>query len=158
MLQYKPFPAFPPIPSKQSKGSAWMTPEQSFTVIFGWASIGLLGFIVMLVVRLVWTKTGKFFFRPQHFAKVRNVDSYGFSDIKDINGYIPEHYIPGALFPTLLADVSNIEESLLAWQDVDSPNLDRYNAIYDIPGLHKESPEESVFSLVRHWPPEGKTE
>eukprot|EP00541_Cyclophora_tenuis_P000573 CAMPEP_0116575050 /NCGR_PEP_ID=MMETSP0397-20121206/19739_1 /TAXON_ID=216820 /ORGANISM="Cyclophora tenuis, Strain ECT3854" /LENGTH=521 /DNA_ID=CAMNT_0004103893 /DNA_START=128 /DNA_END=1693 /DNA_ORIENTATION=+ len=154
MMKYSPFPAFPPIPQNQPAGSHWMTPGQSFTNVFGWACIGVLVFVFFLMFSVVAKSLYRFFFRPQHFAKPR--PGVSFSDVPDITGYIPEFFIPGSLFPTLLCDVSKISESMIFWDDINDPSRNSHNAIYDIPGLYNEENEENVFSTIQYWPPEGK--
>jgi len=149
MLRYKPWPAFPAIPSSQPKGGEWMSHGQEFTVIFGWTS-------VVVVIGVFATFANDMRKRLKlllygGFVSLDKASSKGFSELKDIYGYIPQSKINGALFPTLLCDISKIREDLIDWEDSADPGKKSHNAIYDVPGLVADNELDGVFSIVRQW-------
>lgn len=92
----------------------------------------------------------------QHIPKPR--PGVNFTDVKDIQGFIPMHQVPGSLFPTILCYIDDIDQTLIGWVDPLDPSYKTHNGIYDIPGLDKDADDDKVFSIVKQWPPEAKVE
>ena len=50
-MRYRPFPVFPPLPSKQPEGKEWMTDEQeAIATAFGWTSLLVIVFVLLVFV------------------------------------------------------------------------------------------------------------
>ena len=50
-MRYRPFPVFPPLPSKQPQGSEWMTDEQEvIAAVFGWTSVAAIVLVSLIFV------------------------------------------------------------------------------------------------------------
>lgn len=150
MLRYQPFPALP-IPSNQPADAKWMSSSQNFTVVYAWTAVGVVFYVIMLFMRDAWEKIRNYYLAPPQPPDKPHPEQF-FSDVKEIFGYVPQAVIPGALYPTLLCDVSEIDQELVGWDDPADREKITHNAIYDVPGLLNDT--GSLFSIVKHWPPE----
>ena len=56
--------AFPAIRSNQPAGAQWMKPGQDFTRVYGWACIGVIGFILLLILRVFFGRFKRYFIAP----------------------------------------------------------------------------------------------
>lgn len=53
-MRYRPFPAFPPLPSKQPTGGEWMTHDQeTIAAVFGWTSVAAILFVLVVLLNRV---------------------------------------------------------------------------------------------------------
>jgi len=152
MLRYKPWPAFPAVPSSQPEGSEWMSDDQEFTNVFGWACFFVAFGIALMMVNKLRQRISFFLFGKQ--VGTEDLRVKGFSEYLDIYGYIPQIKMDGALFPCLLCDVSKIDQELIGWEDTMDVEKKSHNAIYDIPGLAER--DESLFSIVKQWTPDDE--
>jgi len=153
MLRYSP-PAFPAVRGMQPEGGEWMGPGQDFTIIFGWTSVAIMVWIFLVYLNFMRKSFECFFFgRFTSHGKPENSTKTGFSEGIDIYAYIPQHKIAGALFPTLLCDVTKISEELISWEDPSDPTKKSHTAIYDAPGLIKEKDSDKMFTFVKYWQP-----
>jgi hypothetical protein len=51
-MRYRPFPVFPPLPSRQPEGSEWMTPEQeNIATVFGWTCVAAFVFVLLVFLK-----------------------------------------------------------------------------------------------------------
>jgi len=152
MLRYKPWPAFPAVPSAQPVGSEWMSYGQSFAFIFGWTSVVVIIFVILVYLNAI--RKACYLLMFGGFVSHDKPSVNGFSEVEDLYGYIPQFKLKGALFPTLLCDISSIGENLIDWEDNSDPSKQSHNAIYDIPGLFgTKDAEGGVLSVVKQWPP-----
>lgn len=60
---------------------------------------------------------------------------------------MPQVHISGALFNTLICDVSDVDPNIVGWDDPSDFEKVSHNAIHDVPGLA----EMDVWSTVTHW-------
>jgi len=97
----------------------------------------------------IWIFSRSLSFFLQSFPKPR--PSVTFSEVDDIFGYVPQAMVSGALFPTLLCDISKIDQELVGWDDPDDPTKDSHNAIFDLPGLVEKAEGEYLFTFVRQY-------
>ncbi|KAI2489993.1 Calcium-activated chloride channel [Fragilaria crotonensis] len=93
MLRYKPWPAFPAVPSSQPEDGEWMAPGQEFTVVFGWTSVVVGAFALLLYFNALRKFLRDFFYGG--FASHDKPQSKGFSACSDIFGYIPQFKLEG---------------------------------------------------------------
>lgn len=152
MLRYKPWPAFPAVPSNQPKGGEWMQHGQEFAVVFGWTSIAVILGVIVIYLNAIRKHLKSLLFGG--YVSHDKPGNQGFTEVGGIYGYIPQIKLPGTLFPTLFCDVGAISEDLINWEDPSDPEKNSHNAIYDIPGLADKGPNDSVFSVVKEWRPE----
>ena len=152
MLRYKPWPSFPAVPASQPEGSEWMGQGQEFTFVFGWTSVLVIAFVVLLHLDVARKRLSNFLFGG--FVIHEKPPSKGFTECTDIYGYIPQFKLKGALFPTLLCDVNLISDDLIDWRDPSDPSKKVHNAIYDVPGLIKANEAETILSIVKQWLPD----
>lgn len=59
-----------------------------------------------------------------------------FSDVLEINAYVPQQVVPGYIFPFLLCDVDEVDHTLIGWADPYS-SYDSHNIIFDVPKILK---------------------
>lgn len=155
MLRYKPWPAFPAVPSSQPEGGEWMARGQEFSFIFGWTSVAIIVFVVLIYANRVRQIITHLLYGG--FVSHSKAGLKGFTELTDVYGYVPQFKVPGALFPTLLCDVSNISHDLIDWEDTSDPSKKTHNAIYDVPGLISDNEKDTILSFVKEWlPPKGK--
>lgn len=150
MLRYKPWPAFPAIPSSQPENNEWMARGQEFSLIFGWTSVGVIIFVLLVYANGVRRSLQQQLFGG--FESHSKINPRGFTELNDVYGYVPQYKIRGTMFATLLCDVSNISHDLIDWEDSSDPSKKSHNAIYDVPGLIKDKLEDAVLSIVKEWP------
>lgn len=75
------------------------------------------------------------------------LSSEAFSDVYEIDGYVPQLKLGGFQYPILVCDVSNIDHNLIGWnEDFNSHTLLNY-----VP----ESKRNKCFSVVKQWHPVG---
>jgi hypothetical protein len=49
--QYRPFPVFPPLPSRQPEGAEWMDPDQEVIMqFFGWTSVAVIVYVLGIYI------------------------------------------------------------------------------------------------------------
>ena len=149
MLRFKPWPAFPAVPSSQPAGGEWMASGQDFTIVLGWSAIVVIAFVLIMYLNALRNFLRGFFYGG--FVSHDIPQGNGFSASPDIFGYIPQFKLASDLFPTLLCDISGIRHDLIDWEDPSDPSKKTHNAIYDIVGVTKRSEAESVLSIVREW-------
>lgn len=64
-----------------------------------------------------------------------------FSEVPEVNGFIPQVIVNGFQFPFLLCDIDNVGDDLLSWDDPYN-SYDFWNLIYDIPSVAQKKREE----------------
>mmetsp|Transcript_6684 Transcript_6684/g.12568 ORF Transcript_6684/g.12568 Transcript_6684/m.12568 type:complete len:411 (+) Transcript_6684:948-2180(+) len=156
MFRYVPA-AFPPLPKDQPNGSEWMSDVQmKFVPIFGWGCLGIVSFVSMIVVcRSFIVYVLPLCSRPVK-SQGRAIEE-PFSDVREVEGYIPHIRITGYEFPFLICDISNINDELLGWKAYESNKFN--NLVYDVPQVLRRrskknlSDDNLMFSRVKHWPP-----
>lgn len=149
MLRYKPWPAFPATPGSQPEGGEWMSSEQDFSYILGWTAVGIVIMALLVCMNGTVRRIKEFLFGD--FSIHAKHSPQKFSEVSDIYGYIPQHKLAGALYPTLLCDVSEIGEELIDWEDPSDPSKKTHNAVYDFPSLNNRTDSDRVFSIVMQW-------
>jgi hypothetical protein len=156
MFRYKA--AFPPLPSDQLDGSEWMSETQvKFLPIYAWSSIGIISAVAAVIVFRFFIK----FVIPlcsRRYKSQGRANEEAFSEVLEIEGYIPHVDIPGYEFPFLMCDITNIDDELIGWRGHNAKDFD--TLIYDVPQVLRRRKskknlmaENPAFSQVMHWPP-----
>ena len=102
---------FPPLPSRQPAGVEWMESDQENVLwFFGATCISILIIVIGLYI-------DKLVFRKKGYREDSIVDPTKFSEVKQIDTYIPEARSPFFNFPLILVNVDGIDERLYGWND-----------------------------------------
>ena len=177
---------WPPVPGIiETDDFKWMSDEQrDLTRVYGWTSfVVVVSFFVLSFGRDVVTYIMSLFvgmYRP--VGKDQKID---FSNVKDIDGYIPQVKGPYA-YPLLACNIDDVDQSLIGWNDPGT-SYDKYNMILDVPyedmkrsqiiegstrhyvriknhPEYTESPndgseeERPIFRIVKHWSPRSRVQ
>lgn len=62
MMHYDP-PAFPAIPSNQPVGGEWMSESQNFCAVFGWTSLVIVSYVILIFLNTLRRWLAPIFFR-----------------------------------------------------------------------------------------------
>jgi len=163
MMRFSPI-AFPALSRYQKEGEEYMTLEQERIVnLYGWLSIAILAVVAIIFLRrLVFNGLRNLFC---HTYKPRGeATDIGFSEVREIFGYIPSIQVRGFQYPLLTCDVSGLKHTgLIGWKDPGVP-YSEHNIIYDLPKADEtlvtceEEKSESaegdctkLFSIVKEW-------
>jgi len=165
LIRRKPA-VFPALPLRQGTNAEWMSPEQErWSTVLGWTSIAILAIVCLLFFnRIVLTNLRAIFFKTYKPSRKALADK--FSEVENIDGYIPQVRIPGHPFPKLLCYVDKIDTSLVGWKDP-YRSFDEHNLIFDVPKMANavarmrseglDTADDSVvhgnqlFSTVKTW-------
>jgi len=162
MFRYLPS-VFPPFPYDQPDGSEWMNETQlKYLPIYGWSCIGIIATVGAVIAFRFFIKLVLPLFSKRYKTQGKAIEQ-AFSEVLEIEGYIPNVDIPGYAFPFLMCDISGIDDELIGWRGVCEHGFD--NLIYDMPQVLRRrkskknlTAENPTFSQVMHWPPSDEVE
>jgi len=155
--------AFPPLPSDQPDGNEWMSEAQlKYLPIYAWCCVGIISAVAAVIAFRLFIK----FALPlcsRRYKSQGRANEEAFSEVLEIEGYIPHVDIPGYEFPFLMCDITNIDDELIGWR---GHNANGFNTlIYDVPQVLRRrkskknlNAENLSFSQVMHWPPSEEVE
>lgn len=142
---------FPPLPeSIVEDATAWMSESQelfahtlTYTML---VSICVVGLTVTFWVTRQGMQWLCFFQRIQ----VRTAN-FVFSDINEAKGYVPQVNLKGHVFPLLLCDTRNIDESLIGWTIEENNTYQDHTVIRDQPLAYDDSNcQDEICDMIYH--------
>jgi len=162
MFRYQPS-VFPPFPSDQPNGNEWMSETQlKYLPLYGWSCVGIISTVGAIMVFRIFIKFVLPLFSKRYKTRGKAMEE-AFSEVLEIEGYIPHVDIPGYAFPFLMCDISGIDDELVGWRGVCEHKFD--NLIDDMPQVLRRRKskknllaENPTFSQVMHWPPSDEVE
>lgn len=151
-MDMEKYGAFPAWASNQPVGKEWMDKDQAnIAWLFGWTSVIALILAACIFFNRVALKFCRYMFFG-FYDSSENVSKAPFSEVEEIYAYVPQVRVPDMPMPVLIANVNDIDSSLIGWDDPHF-GVNAHNIIYDIPEL---SERKGIFSEIYHFPPPGK--
>jgi len=146
---------FPALPRFQGD-LKWMSEgQEQICKFYGWTSIVIIiTLVIIMILRGFKDSVMDIFFNV--YKPEGGVEGTSFSNVKDINAYVPEITVKEIPFPLLAFDTSGIDTRFLGWEDLDRP-YEYYSLFNDMEAFLKNNGINAKgkhnFSIVKYWPP-----